>query len=145
MAAGLVTPLRPSTESTVHRKTRYLLISGVNQGYHQINWDCPGYLWLVTCGPERVVLAQLLLGVHICLIFIQCLEKTSLQWPSIASATDMELADPFAGLGKCDSRVVRSLKPFFSCFSNHCRNLLMACSISSGDSGLVSMVSSWFR
>ena len=55
-AAGLVTPLQTFT-GTVHLKTRYLLISGVNQGYHQINWDhnlgYPGF-GLVTCGPERV-------------------------------------------------------------------------------------------
>ena len=31
-----------------------LVISGANQGYHQINWDNPGYPGLVTCGPERV-------------------------------------------------------------------------------------------
>ena len=60
---------------------------------------------------------------------------------SIASATDMERADPCAGLGNCDSRVARSLKPLFSCFSNCCRNLLMACSIASW-SGLAFMFSS---
>ena len=52
-----------------------------------------------------------------------------------ASATDMERANPSScavfKLGTCDSRVARSLKPFFFCFSNRCRNLLMACSISS--------------
>ena len=26
----------------------------VDQGYHQINWDNPGYPGLVACGPERV-------------------------------------------------------------------------------------------
>ena len=59
---------------------------------------------------------------------------------SIALATDMERADPqaCAGLGNCDSRVARSLKPFFSCFSNRCRNLLVTCSISSS-SDLASM------
>ena len=31
-----------------------LLISAVNQGYHQINWDNQGHPRLVTCGPERV-------------------------------------------------------------------------------------------
>ena len=39
--------------SNVHLKTGQFLTSGVNQGYHQINWDNPGYPWLVTC-PERV-------------------------------------------------------------------------------------------
>ena len=51
-AAGLVTPLQTST---VHLKTGQLLISGIFQGYHQINWDNPGYQRLVTRGPRAVV------------------------------------------------------------------------------------------
>ena len=50
-AGGLVTPLQTST---VHLKMGKLLISGVNQVYHQINWDNLRYPRLVTCGPERV-------------------------------------------------------------------------------------------
>ena len=36
-------------------RTRIVGLTG--QGYHQINWDSPGHLWLVTrghSGPERV-------------------------------------------------------------------------------------------
>ena len=34
-----------------HYRTRIVVLTG--QGYHQINWDNPGYPWLVTCGLER--------------------------------------------------------------------------------------------
>ena len=44
------------SSSTVHQTPPELLISGVKQGYYQINWDDSGYptLLVVTCGPERV-------------------------------------------------------------------------------------------
>ena len=59
------------------------MISGVNQGYHQKNWDNPGYPSLVTGGPKRVgtgatPTARRRRGEHICPIFVQCWEKTSL-------------------------------------------------------------------
>ena len=50
----------------------------VDQGYHQINWDNPGYPGLVTFGPERVGAGGTPTGEHIGLIFVQCWEKTSL-------------------------------------------------------------------
>ena len=51
----------------------------------------------------------------------------SVVWSDSRAATGQD----FASLGNCDSRVARSLKPLFSCFSNSYRNLLMASSISS--------------
>ena len=86
------------------------------------------------------VQAQLRRGEHIGLLFVQCWEKTALHSLCHRHGAPGR-ADPCAVLGKCDSKVARSLKPFFSCFSNSCRNLLMACSISSW-SGLASMFSS---
>ena len=87
---------------------------------------------------HRTVQAQLRRGEHIGLIFVQC-------WAALHSLCHRHgapgLADPCAVLGKCDSRDASSLKPFFSCLSNRCRNLLLACPISSR-SGQASMFSS---
>ena len=57
-------------------RTRIVELTG--QGYHQINWDNPGYPGLVTFGPERVGAGGTPTGEHIGLIFVQCWEKTSL-------------------------------------------------------------------
>ena len=45
---------RNLNQLSVYSVTGQPLISGVNQGNHQINWDNPGYPGLVSCGPERV-------------------------------------------------------------------------------------------
>ena len=108
----------------VHSPPEFL-ISGVKQGYYQINWDNSGYPASVTCGP-------VLQGEHIGLIFLQCWEN-----PSFHSLSYRHGASAEQTLVQAWARVARSLKPLFSC----CRNLLMACSICSW-SGLASMFSS---
>ena len=80
---------------------------------------------------------QLQWGEHIGQIFVQCWEKTSLH--SLCQTwSELTLVQAWTSV---TVRWPRSLKPFFSCFSSSCRNLLMACSISFW-SGLASMLSS---
>ena len=105
---------------------------GVDQGYQQINWDIPGYrisrvsnLWSWASWYRRNSD-----GVNILALSSSSAGRKP---ASIASATDIELADPCAGIGKCDSREARSRRPV--------DGLLRPYSISSWQ-GLASMFSS---